>query len=337
MWGHSRLRASSIQRGFSLTFRSAFPLTQACSTPPQMCNHAEGSGCHCPTSAAAPGAGSPRFCRITSGATLQAALAGNREWATSMKEKNPEFFSKLSSNQAPDWLWIGCSDSRVPANELLGMGPGEVFVQRNVGNLATHKDMNAMSCLEYAVTALKVKHIIVCGHYNCGAVKAALTLPCKTPGLVNLWIQDIRDVRNKHEELLLKLPDIQSRWEKLVELNVIHQVFNVCTSPVVQQAWDSGQPLAVHGLVYSLTDGLLKEITPPITCLDDVEHYSEDNIEHWETAASGDGSNVVNGNTQAEDMSRLSKSLATHMFFEKQALHRESMEKARNATEVQTA
>ena len=114
----------------------------------------------------------------------------NQQWVESVRNSDPEFFKRLAEQQSPEYLWIGCSDSRVPANELLGMGPGEVFVQRNVGNLATHKDMNAMSCLEYAVTALKVKHIIVCGHYNCGAVKAALTLPCKTPGLVNLEDED---------------------------------------------------------------------------------------------------------------------------------------------------
>lgn len=255
--------------------------------------------------------GHAHFCRITSGATLQAALAGNREWAASMIARDPEFFSKLAQSQAPDWLWIGCSDSRVPANELLGMGPGEVFVQRNVGNLVTHKDMNVMSCLEYAVTALKVKHIIVCGHYNCGAVRAALTLPCKTPGLVNLWIQDIRDVRNRHEEVLLKLPSTQQRWEKLVELNVVQQVFNICTSPVVQQAWDSGQPLAVHGLVYSLEDGLLKELTPPITCLDDVEHYNDASITRKDSF---------------NDIRKLSNSISKHFSFEREALSRASID-----------
>ena len=193
----------------------------------------------------------------------------------------------------------------MPANELMGMGPGEVFVQRNVGNLATHKDMNVMSCLEYAVTALKVKHIIVCGHYNCGAVKAALTLPTKTPGLVNLWIQDIRDVRNKNEEQLMKIPTLGGRVNKLVELNAIRQVFNICTSPIVQQAWDAGQPLAVHGLVYSLEDGLLQELTPPITCLEDFEHYSVGLPSRRESSEI--------------QISNLSKSLLTHMSFEQSA------------------
>lgn len=166
------------------------------------------------------------------------------------------------------WLWF-C----LQANELLGMGPGTVFVQRNVGNLATHKDMNVMSCMEYAVLTLKVKHVIVCGHYGCGAVKAALELPCKSAGLVNLWIQDIRDERDRHVDELHSLPSQEDKVNRLVELNVMRQVFNVCTSPVIQQAWDAGQPLAVHGLVYDLKDGILRELTKPITCIEDIDHY----------------------------------------------------------------
>lgn len=288
-----------------------------------MCNNPASGGS--PTADAC-GADRP-FCRITSGATLQAALAGNRDWAAAQVAKDPTYFKKLASDQNPDWLWIGCSDSRVPANELLGMGPGEVFVQRNVGNLATHKDMNVMSCLEYAVTALKVKHVIVCGHYNCGAVKAALTLPCKTPGLVNLWIQDIREVRNKNADTLEEVgPSTKARWDKLVELNVVHQVFNVCTSPVVQQAWDAGAPLAVHGLVYSLEDGLLKELTPPITCLDDLEHYSEVCAEAEREHALHRAAGGMARKESYGDVRRLTASLATHMGFEKMALSRPSID-----------
>lgn len=191
------------------------------------------------------------------------------------------------------------------ANELLGMGPGDVFVQRNVGNLCAHQDMNAMSCLEYGITALKVKHVIVCGHYNCGAVKAALELPCKTPGLVNLWIQDIRDVRDNNVDTLMAMSQGMDRVNKLVELNVMRQVFNVCTSPVVQQAWDQGQELAIHGLVYSLEDGLLKELTSPITCLDDFEHYVDEEL--------GDASHHV------------SKKVITHLAFEREVLKRASV------------
>lgn len=237
-------------------------------------------------------------------ASLQGILASNRRWAEQQVARSPQFFSKLVDTQTPEWLWIGCSDSRVPANELLGLGPGEVFVQRNVGNLATHKDMNVMSCMEYGVTILKVKHIIVCGHYGCGAVQGALTLPCKTPGLVNLWIQDIRETRDKNIESLCKLKGVD-QVNKLVELNVMQQVFNVCTSPIVQQAWDAGQPLAVHGLVYALTDGILKQLTPAITSLGDFEGFSQQN--------------------ELDGLKHLSLSVLAHFSFEREVLKRASM------------
>lgn len=240
-------------------------------------------------------------------ASLQGILDSNRKWAEGMVGEDSKFFSKLVDTHTPQWLWIGCSDSRVPANELLGLGPGEVFVQRNVGNLATHKDMNVMSCMEYAVTVLKVKHIIVCGHYGCGAVKGALTLPCKTPGLVNLWIQDIRDTRDKNIEVLRKLHGPE-QVDKLVELNVMRQVFNVCTSPMVQQAWDAGQPLAVHGLVYALSDGILQPLTPPVTSLTDFEEFSHER--------------------ELDGLRHLSLSVLEHMSFEREALRRSSTEQA---------
>ncbi|KAL4443315.1 hypothetical protein ABPG75_011052 [Micractinium tetrahymenae] len=192
-------------------------------------------------------------------ASLAARLASNRSWSEAKLEQNSEFFKGLVGISNIEVLWIGCSDARVPANELIGLAPGEVFVQRNVGNLATHKDMNVMSCIEYAVNVLKVKHIIVCGHYGCPAVRAALTLPRKSDGLFSLWIQDIRDTRDRNVESLRKVSGT-AQEDRLVELNVLRQVFNVCTSPVVQQAWDNGRPLAVHGLVYSLDDGLLKTL-----------------------------------------------------------------------------
>ncbi|KAL3153018.1 hypothetical protein ABBQ38_012044 [Trebouxia sp. C0009 RCD-2024] len=191
-------------------------------------------------------------------------LQNNREWASRMRQEKPDFFSSLADGQAPEYFWVGCADSRVPPNQILGLAPGDIFVQRNIGNLATHKDMNFMTCLEYAVDALKVKQIIVCGHYSCGAVKASLVLPGKTKSLANLWIADIKETRDKHAQELGKLsPDDQVI--RLSELNVIRQVFNVCSSPIVQSAWDAGTPLTVHGLVYSLKDGLLKELTKPIT------------------------------------------------------------------------
>ncbi|EFN51231.1 hypothetical protein CHLNCDRAFT_12412, partial [Chlorella variabilis] len=184
-----------------------------------------------------------------------------RAWSQSMEAKSPGFFQKLVELQAPEVLWIGCADARMPANDLIGLRPGEVLVQRNVGNIASFKDMNLMSCLEYAVAVLKVKHIIVCGHYGCGAVEGTLheDVPGKTSALANLWIQDVRDTLEKNVEALRCLNG-PARANKLVDLNVMRQVFNVCTSPVVQQAWDAGHQLAVHGLVYSLHDGLLKTI-----------------------------------------------------------------------------
>lgn len=211
-------------------------------------------------------------------------LRNNKEWAKKMQEEKPDYFSHLANQQAPEYLWIGCSDSRVPANQILGLAPGEVFVQRNIGNLATHKDMNCMTCLEYAVTVLKVKHVIVCGHYNCGAVRGALTMAGKTPGLTNLWISEIKDTRNKHAEQLGKL-DGDAQANRLTELNAVKQVFNVCSSPVVQSAWDAGQTLSVHGLAYSVGDGLLKELTEPITgykCLAREEaNYPTDSDVQW--------------------------------------------------------
>ncbi|KAL4450540.1 hypothetical protein ABPG77_000896 [Micractinium sp. CCAP 211/92] len=277
-------------------------------SPPQACCERENAQASSPPRPT-PGAmcnGDDCSARCVPEASLQSILASNRRWASEQTQHDPNFFTKLKDQQMPEWLWIGCSDSRVPANELLGLGPGEVFVQRNVGNLATHKDMNVMSCMEYAVTVLKVKHIIVCGHYGCGAVKGALTLPCATPGLVNLWIQDIRDTRDKNIEVLRKLRGPE-QVDKLVELNVMRQVFNVCTSPIVQQAWDAGQTLAVHGLVYALSDGILKQLTPPVTSLRDFEEFSHEQ--------------------ELDGLRHLSLSVLEHMSFEREALRRSSMER----------
>ncbi len=204
-------------------------------------------------------------------------LHPNSAWAAATAAADPAFFPSLASGQTPQYLWIGCADSRVPANEILGLAPGDVFVQRNVGNLAIPRDMNAMACLEYAVDVLAVRHVIVCGHYGCGAVKAALTLPSTTGGFVSHWVSDIRATRDRHAAALRRLPGgPDARWQRLVELNVVHQVFNVVVAPIVQAAWARGQPLAVHGLVYSLTDGLLQEVTHPIACAEDVDAAAAD-------------------------------------------------------------
>eukprot|EP00775_Hariotina_reticulata_P003559 gene3559-3828_t len=196
--------------------------------------------------------------------TLKHLLEANRQWAADMRKKDPQFFKRLVSQQSPEYLWIGCSDSRVPANEILAMPPGAIFVQRNVGNQAMHTDMNLMACLEYAVMSLKVKTIILCGHYNCGAVRAALQLPHCTPGLVNCWISDIRECRNQAEHELHGL-DTEQQLARLCELNVLRQVFHVATSPVVASAWAEGQEVHVYGLIYDLTDGHLKKLAGPIS------------------------------------------------------------------------
>uniref|UniRef100_A0A7S0WUW1 Carbonic anhydrase n=1 Tax=Chlamydomonas leiostraca TaxID=1034604 RepID=A0A7S0WUW1_9CHLO len=208
---------------------------------------------------------------VSSAQSVDLLLQNNRDWSLRTIEEDPEYFETLSKLQTPEYLWIGCSDSRVPANTILGLRPGEVFVQRNVGNQANHSDMNCMSCLEYAVKELKVKTIIVCGHYGCGAVNAALRLPSKTPGLVNCWISDIRACRNEHQAELRQLGG-DAQVARLCELNVLRQAFHVCTSPVVQAAWDEGQELAVVGLIYSLRDGRLKSLVGPLRGNTDVAH-----------------------------------------------------------------
>lgn len=230
---------------------------------------------------------------------MDVVLANNRKWSAAVRAAEPEFFSNLAKQQAPDFFWIGCADSRVPANQILGLAPGEVFVHRCVGNLATHKDLNAMTCLEYAVDALKVKHIIVCGHYGCGAVKGALSLQAREKGLVNLWISDIRDTRNKHEVELKAIEDPQQRWDRLCELNVERQLYNVCTSPTVQAAWERGQPVSVHAFVYSLADGLLKEVHPAIRGEEDMVVFREIN--------------------NAASFTNLHKAFNTHLWFEASA------------------
>lgn len=190
-------------------------------------------------------------------------LRNNKNWAREIHILHPELFEKTSQGQSPDFLWIGCADSRVPANEITGLRPGELFVHRNVGNLAQHTDMSCMCALEYAVLELKVKNIIVCGHYGCGAVKGALVMPSKTLSTVNCWISSIRDIRNQYAPELETLSP-EEQHDRLCELNVMRQCFNVCTSPTVQAAWDLGQELWVHGFIYRLKDGILQPVVGPI-------------------------------------------------------------------------
>jgi len=184
--------------------------------------------------------------------------ANNRAWATRMIAANPGFFRRLVGQQAPEYLWIGCADSRVPANEIVGLDPGELFVHRNVANLAPPQDANYLSVLQFAVEVLKVKHILVVGHYGCGGVEAAVD--GKRRGLVDHWLHPIREVVQEHRRELEAIADTQSRLDRLCELNVIRQVRNVASDVFVRDAWARGQALSVHGWVYSLADGLVKDL-----------------------------------------------------------------------------
>lgn len=192
----------------------------------------------------------------------------NRDWAKKRTDQDPEFFKRLANQQNPDILWIGCSDSRVPANELIGLAPGEVFVHRNIANVVVHSDFNCLSVIEYAVNVLKVEHVIVCGHYSCGGVAAASQ--DNQVGLIDNWLRHIRDVRNKHLAELNQIEDETKRLRRMCELNVIEQVHNVCFTSIVQSAWQVGQTLAVHGWVYDVGDGMLHDLDVTMTGVDEV-------------------------------------------------------------------
>ena len=182
----------------------------------------------------------------------------NRAWAAKKTQADATFFCDLAEQQNPDYLWIGCADSRVPANQIIGLNPGEVFVHRNIANVVSHTDFNALSVIEYAVRVLEVEHIIVCGHYGCGGVAAALE--DKPIGLIDNWLRHIRDIRAKHSDELIAVDDPTERVNLLCELNVIEQVKNVCHTSIVQEAWRRGQDLCVHGWIYGLADGLLQDL-----------------------------------------------------------------------------
>lgn len=197
--------------------------------------------------------------------TLKHLFERNSDWANAIKEKDPEFFDKLSQQQAPQYLWIGCSDSRVPANQIVDLPPGEVFVHRNIANLVVHTDLNCLSVIQFAVEVLKVKHIIVSGHYGCGGVKASLE-DCDH-GLIDNWLRHIKDVSRFHAEELEGLTG-QQKLDRLCELNVREQVKNVCNTSIVQNAWKSGANLSVHGWIYSIQDGILRDLQ---TCISSPE------------------------------------------------------------------
>jgi carbonic anhydrase len=195
--------------------------------------------------------------------SLAHLLDRNRTWALDLRNRDPEFFTRLAAQQAPKYLWIGCSDSRVPANQIIDMAPGEVFVQRNVANVVVHTDLNCLSTMQFAVDVLKVEHIIVVGHYGCGGVKAALE--GARLGLVDNWLRHVADVANKHAASLATLTTPGARHARLCELNVIEQVVNVAQTTVVRDAWDRGQNLTVHGWVYSLEDGIVNDLRMELT------------------------------------------------------------------------
>jgi carbonic anhydrase len=185
-------------------------------------------------------------------------LKNNKTWVASKLANDPQYFQKLSAGQSPPVLWIGCSDSRVPANEIIGAQPGEVFVHRNIANMVIHSDMNMLSVLDYAVNVLKVKHIIVCGHYGCGGVQAAMTN--KHIGLIDNWIRHIKDVYRFHQDELNAIENEKDRFNRFVELNVVEQVLDLAKTSIVQAAWESGQDVHVHGWVYGINDGVIKDL-----------------------------------------------------------------------------
>jgi carbonic anhydrase len=194
---------------------------------------------------------------------LSELFARNRAWAADVTRQDPEFFSRLAGQQAPQYLWIGCSDSRVPANQIVGLLPGEMFVHRNVANVVVHADLNCLACMQFAVEVLRVRHIIVCGHYGCGGVLAALR--DDRLGLVDNWLRHVQDVRLKHRAELERLADEGQRHRRLCELNVMEQVVNVSQTTVVREAWARGQPLALHGWIYDVADGLLRDLDMCLT------------------------------------------------------------------------
>jgi carbonic anhydrase len=199
---------------------------------------------------------------------LQELLDKNKAWAEEIKAEDPEFFNTLAKQQSPRYLWIGCSDSRVPATQLVDLLPGDMFVHRNIANIVVHTDLNCLSVLQYAVERLKVEHVIVCGHYGCGGVRAAMKNA--QHGLIDNWLRHVRDVMHKHEELLTSISDESLRLEKLCELNVVAQVVNVSKTTVVQNAWNRGQELAVHGWIYGIHDGLLRDLNIRVTNQDEL-------------------------------------------------------------------
>ncbi|MDR2016957.1 MAG: carbonate dehydratase [Burkholderiales bacterium] len=203
---------------------------------------------------------------------LEFLLEQNRRWSQSVKERNQDFFRNLAAQQNPQYLWIGCADSRVPANEILGLEPGEVFVHRNVANVVVHTDLNCLSVLQYAVDALRVRHVLVVGHYGCGGVTAALHNT--RLGLIDNWLRHVQDVRDKHRVRLMAIADPIRQLDRLCELNVLEQVLNLSETTIMRDAWARGQEVTVHGLIYGLEDGVLHDLNMPVSTDNELlSHY----------------------------------------------------------------
>lgn len=197
----------------------------------------------------------------------------NRQWAIDECEKDPDYFRALARQQSPKYLWIGCSDSRVPANEIVGLRPGDIFVHRNVSNLVVHSDLNCLSVIQYAVDVLKVRHIIVCGHYGCGGIAAAISN--KPHGLIDNWLLHVRDLYRRHSSSLDIIKDEQARFDRFCELSVIAQATNVGSTTIVRDAWSRGQDLTIHAIVYSINDGLLKDLGAAMSSQDDHRRHAD--------------------------------------------------------------
>ena len=200
--------------------------------------------------------------------SIKNLLENNKNWVANKLAIDPTYFEKLSNSQNPEYLWIGCSDSRVPANQITGTLPGDIFVHRNIANMVVHSDMNMLSVLSYAVEVLKVKHIIVCGHYGCGGVQAAMEN--KQFGLIDNWLRHIKDVYRYHHKELDAIEDTTQRARRFVEVNVMEQVHDLCKTSIVQNAWKNKQPLHVHGWVYVIHDGIIKDLNVSFTCTKDL-------------------------------------------------------------------
>ena len=200
---------------------------------------------------------------------LQNLFDNNKKWADKITRNDPDFFNKLCKQQAPEYLWIGCSDSRVPANEIVNLLPGEIFVHRNIANVVAHTDLNCLSVIQYAIDVLGIKHIIVCGHYGCGGVKAAMDN--QEHGLIDNWLRHIKDVYRYNQAKMDAVTNAEEKFDRLCELNVMEQVMNVCHTTMVQNAWKAGKYLAVHGWIYSIRNGILKDLDCTITGPDQVD------------------------------------------------------------------